>query len=62
MQPADRREEYGHFLDPPAEVRAQAAPLRHNPLIRKHLGPAVNAVEHQSHGNVCKDTETIPPA
>ena len=44
-QPADKREEFGHDLGPPAEVRAPAAPLRNNTLIRKRLVPAVNAVE-----------------
>ena len=33
VQHADRREEYGHYLGPPAEVKAPAAPLRRNPLI-----------------------------
>ena len=37
------------------EVRALAAPLRKNPLIRKRLVPAVNAVEHGCYGNACSD-------
>ena len=45
LQPADKREEFGHNLGPPAEVRVPIAPLRANSLIRKRLVPAVNAVE-----------------
>ena len=44
-QPDDRRDGYGQLLGPPPEVRVPAAPLRKNPLIRKCLAPAVNAVE-----------------
>ena len=32
-----------------------AAPLRKNPLIRKRLAPAVNAIEHDCYGNACND-------
>ena len=31
------------------------APLRQNPLIRKRLAPAVNAVERDCYGNACND-------
>ena len=34
-------------------MRAPAAPLRKNPLIRKRLVPDVNAVEHGCYGNAC---------
>ena len=54
-QPADRRNGYGQRQGPPLEVRVPAAPLRKNPLIRKSLIPAVNAVEHVCHGNACSD-------
>ena len=60
-QPADKREEFGHYQDPPAEVRVPAAPLRANPLIRKRLVPAVNAVEGLCHGNDREGDETMPP-
>ena len=50
-QPGDEREEFGHYLGPPAEVRVPAAPLRANPLIRRRLVPVVNAVEGRCHGN-----------
>ena len=59
-QPADKREEFGHYLGPPAEVRAPAAPLRENPLIRKRLVPAVNAVEGRCYGNDREAGETMP--
>ena len=36
-------------------MRVPAAPLRKNPLIRKRLAPAVNAVEHDCYGNACTD-------
>ena len=36
-------------------MRVPAAPLRKNPLIRKRLAPAVNAVEHDCYGNACND-------
>ena len=49
----DRRDGYGQLLGPPPEVRAPAAPLRQNPLIRKRLVLAVNAVEHGCYGNAC---------
>ena len=61
-QPADKREEFGHYLGPPAEVRVPAAPLRANPLIRKRLVPAVNAVEGRCYGNDREGDETMPPA
>ena len=54
-QPDDRRDGYGQRLGPPPEVRVHAAPLRKNPLIRKRLAPAVNAVEHDCYGNACDD-------
>ena len=54
-QPDDRRDGYGQRLGPPPEVRVPAAPLRKNPLIRKRLAPAVNAVEHDCYGNACND-------
>ena len=60
-QPIDRREEFRHYLGPPAQVRALAAPLRANPLIRKRLVPAVNAVEGRCYGNDREDDETMPP-
>ena len=60
-QPADKREEFGQYLGPPAEVRAPAAPLRANPLICKRLVPAVNAVEGRCYGNDREDDETMPP-
>ena len=53
--PDDRRDGYGQRLGPPPEVRVPAAPLRKNPLIRKRLAPAVNAVEHDCYGNACND-------
>ena len=37
--------EVGRFLRPPDEVRAPAAPLRRNPLIRKRLVPVVAAMD-----------------
>ena len=49
----DRRDGYVQLLGPPLEVRAPAAPLRNNPLNRKRLVPAVNAVEHGCYGNAC---------
>ena len=52
-QPDDRRDGYGQLLGPPLEVRVPAAPLRKNPLIRKRLAPAVNAVERACYGNAC---------
>ena len=36
-------------------MRAPAAPLRKNPLIRKRLVLAVNAVEHGCYGSACSD-------
>ena len=54
-QPDDRRDGYGQRLSPPPEVRIPAAPLRKNPLIRKRLALAVNAVEHDCYGNACVD-------
>ena len=36
-------------------MRVPEASLRKNRLIRKRLVPAVNAVEHGCHGNVCSD-------
>ena len=60
-QPANKREEFGHHLGPPAEVRVPAAPLRANPLIRKRLVPAVNAVEGRCYGNDREGDETMPP-
>ena len=54
-QPNDRRDGYGQLLGSPPEVRAPAAPLRKNPLIRKCLVPAVNDVEHGCYGNSCSD-------
>ena len=54
-QPDDKRDGYGQRLGPPPEVRVPAAPLRKNPLIRKCLAPAVNAVEHDCYGNACSD-------
>ena len=38
-----------------------AAPLRSNPLIRKRLIPAVNAVEGRCYGNDRVGDETKPP-
>ena len=52
-QPDNMRDGYGQLLGPPPEVRAPAAPLRKNPLIRKRLAPAVNAVERACYGNAC---------
>ena len=52
-QPDDRRDGYGQLLGPPPEVRVPAAPLCKNLLIRKHLAPAVNSVEHACYGNAC---------
>ena len=52
-KPDDRRDGYGQLLGPPPEVRVPAAPLRKNPLIRKRLAPAVNAVERACYGNAC---------
>ena len=52
-QPDDRRDGYGQLLGPPLEVRVPAAPLRKNPLIRKRVPPAVNAVERACYGNAC---------
>ena len=52
-KPDDRRDVYGQHLGPPPEVRVPAAPLRKNPLIRKRLVPAVNAVKHACYGNAC---------
>ena len=60
-QLADKCEEFGHYLGPPAEVRVPEAPLRTNPLIRKRLVPAVNAVEGHCYGNDREGDETIPP-
>ena len=60
-QPADKREEFGHYLGPPVEVRVPAAPLRANPLIRKRLVPVVNAVEGRCYGNDREGDETMPP-
>ena len=54
-QPDDRRDRYGQRLGPPLEVRVPTAPLRNNPLIRKRLVLAVNAVEHGCHSNACSD-------
>ena len=54
-QPDDRRDGYGQLLGPPSEVRAPTAPLRKTPLIRKHLAPAVNAVECDCYGKACSD-------
>ena len=51
----NRRDGYRQLVGPPQEVRAPAAPLRNNPLIRKRLVPAVIAVEHGCYGNVCND-------
>ena len=34
-QPTDKRAESGHYLGPPVEARAPAAPLRNNSLIRE---------------------------
>ena len=51
----DSRDGYGQLLGPLPEVRAPAAPLLANPLIRKRLVPAVNAVEHGCYGNACND-------
>ena len=51
----ERRDGYGQLLGPPPELRAPAAPLRKNTLIRKRLAPAVNAVEHGCYGNACND-------
>ena len=51
----DRRDGYGQLLGPPPEVRAPAAPLHKNPLMRKRLAPAMNAVEHGCYGNACND-------
>ena len=59
-QPADKREEFGHYVGPPAEVRVPAAPLRKNLLIRKLLVPAVNAVEGRCYGNDREDDVTMP--
>ena len=50
-QPDERRDGYGQRLGPPPEVRVPAAPLRKNPLTRKRLVLAANAVEHGFHGN-----------
>ena len=50
-QPANKSEEFGHYLGAPAEVRVPAAPLRDNPLIHKRLVPAVNAAEGHCYGN-----------
>ena len=50
-----RRDGYGQLLGPPPEVRAPAAPLRNNPLIRKRVAPAVNAVERDCYGSACND-------
>ena len=60
-QPANKREEFGHYQGPPAEVRAPAAPLRANPLIRKRLVPVVNAVQGHCYGNDREGDETMPP-
>ena len=60
-QPDDRRDGYGQRLGPPPEVRVLAAPLRKNPLIRKRLAPAVNAVEHDCDGNACNDVVQESP-
>ena len=49
----NRRDGNGQLVGPPPEVRAPAAPLRNNPLIRKRLVPVVNAVEHGCYGNAC---------
>ena len=54
-QPDDRRDGYGQLPGPPPEVRRPAAPFRKNPLIRKRLVPAVNAVERACYGNACND-------
>ena len=54
-QPDDRRDGYGQRCGLPPEVRVPAAPLRKAPLNRKRLVPAVNAVEHDCHGNACSD-------
>ena len=59
-QPDDRRDGYGQRLGPPPEVRVPAATLRKNPLIRKRLAPAVNAVEHDCYGNACIDEVKAP--
>ena len=58
--PDDRRDGYGQRLGPPPEVRVPAAPSRKNPLIRKRLVPAVNAVEHDCYGNACNDVKESP--
>ena len=47
-------------MGPPAEVRVPAAPLRANPLIRKRLVPAVNAVEGPCYGNDREGDEMMP--
>ena len=60
-QPTDKREEFGRYVGPPAEVRVPAAPLRNNPLIRKRLVPVVNALEGRCYGNDREDDETMPP-
>ena len=60
-QPDDRRDGYGQLPGPPPEVRVPAAPLRKNPLIRKRLAPAVNAVEHDCYGNACTDAVEESP-
>ena len=60
-QPADKCKEFGYNLCPPAEVRVSTAPLRKSPLIRKRLGPAVNAAEGSCSGNDREDDEAMPP-
>ena len=55
VHPDDNRDGYGQRLGPPPEVRVPAAPLRKNPLIRKRLVPAVNAVQRGCHDNACSD-------
>ena len=60
-QPDDRRDGYGQLLGPPPEVRVPAAPLRQNPLIRKRLAPAMNAVERACYGNACNGDERESP-
>ena len=60
-QAADKREEFGHYLGPPAEVRVPAALLHINPLICKRSVPAVNAVEGRFYGNDREGDETMPP-
>ena len=54
VKPGNTRDGYGQLLGPPPELKLPAAPLRNNPLIRKRVVPAVNAVVHGFHGNACK--------